>query len=246
MLILTSLAVVALLAPASSEELLLRIREARILAEEGTSSPSPSKMDEVRAALALPAVVEVGSDRIAMASEPLLDRLRGTGAGEFRQAIAHLDALEITVRETVNASRIDPERTRRALRRAYTGIQPRPPLIQMLKRGAAERLASLARWLLERLVQLRSPAVSWVVLLSALGVAVLLLRRLRFVPERVVRRGEEASRDEPDWGALVEDALARGDLPKAARAAYRALLATLARRGLVTDAPSLTAGECRR
>ena len=48
-----------------------------------------------------------------------------------------------------------------------------------------------------------------------------------------------------DWIARAEDAFRTGDLHGAVHAFYRGLLSSLSGRGLLIDAPGLTAGECR-
>ena len=48
-----------------------------------------------------------------------------------------------------------------------------------------------------------------------------------------------------DWRRTADEALAAGDLGAAVPALYHALLGTLDARGVVRDAPALTAGECR-
>jgi len=48
-----------------------------------------------------------------------------------------------------------------------------------------------------------------------------------------------------DWRRAADEALARGDQNEAVMALYHVLVHTLASRGVVREAPSLTAGECR-
>jgi hypothetical protein len=77
-----------------------------------------------------------------------------------------------------------------------------------------------------------------------LGIAVA-LRRLgvRAVPEAAVR---SEPRRRVDWRREAEAARARGDLAATLGWLYGGMVEALARRGMVEDWPSLTAGEVRR
>ena len=73
------------------------------------------------------------------------------------------------------------------------------------------------------------------------------LLRSRLVPDRAASSGAQGRRHDRsvDWAARADEALRAGDLHEAVRASYLALLAVLAGRGIVANAPALTAGEAR-
>jgi len=147
------------------------------------------------------------------------------------------------------AARPDPTQLRDALARSYRGVRDEP--------GLAERAMGILLNLLRALLDLVRRALTndgvsvgvtiaaWAIVGVLAFFAVMALRRLRLSPDRrarIVREREEIV----DWHARAEAALRAGDHREAVRALYRALLAALDRRGVVPDAPSMTAGRARR
>jgi hypothetical protein len=144
-----------------------------------------------------------------------------------------------------------PDRSRidGALSQAYEGLQPVSP-------SWADRILSevgqTLGWLVDHTLGAvaRSDAhslVGWTIVLAIVVGALLLTGRVR---RGVVAEARWTSADHGvalvDWGRLAEEALAAGDLSTAVPALYHVLLRTLDARGVVRDAPALTAGECRR
>ncbi len=202
-------------------------------------------MLRVRRALGLPVVVELQGWTVSVAPDPVLERLEGNAAGDFQQAVARLRALRRAVDAALAADPVDPDRVEVALDAAYSSaIQVRPGLVERIRRAISELTQGLAFRLLTFVGT--STVLAWAVLI-ALGVgAFWLLRRLRLVPERQLPRTHVSTPAElVDWRRRAEEAIRAGDLNEAIRALYRSLLATLSRRGLLVEAPGLTAGECR-
>lgn len=146
---------------------------------------------------------------------------------------------------------VDGARTEAALQSAYDGLSPQPGLWQTIKDALARALG----WVIdmfERFLTGPSGAGRVFAWAAAAALAVVLgwtgiwlLRRVGLVKE-TSSAGRAAQAPPVDWRAAAESALSRGDLVEATRALYRQLLATLARKGWITDRPGLTAGDCRR
>ena len=227
-----------------------RLDTARRLAEAGATRPSPERMEEVRRTLGLPLDVEVGGAVVVhVPPDDFLASRKGSRADDFRQAADHLAAMEDAAKAALAARAGSRDGTAAALRDAYQGINTRPGLLQRLRHDAW--VVVLGLWdRLQRLVR-RVPLPPGLLVLAAAALlactAWVVVRRLRYVvPERAGWGRGGRRNPAPDWHRIAEHALARGDLPAALRARYGALLAALATRGVVPDAPSLTAGECRR
>lgn len=208
-------------------------------------------MESVRRAAGLPARVTLGRGAVVVPADPVLARLEGVAASDFRTAAVRLKALEARAREAAAAAEGNPERLAGALARAYRGIDSGDPSWwERLQLAAARVVAEVVRLLLGLLSDSGAGRVAGWVAPAAIGAGLLLLAwrvaaRLGVVPERRLAGAPGEAEKAVDWRALAEEALARGDLREAVRATYRALLSDLAERGIVTDAPSLTAGECR-
>jgi hypothetical protein len=182
-----------------------------------------------------------------MVVDPLAG-LRGTSPAHFKRAADRLAALATSLEEAVARAMPDTHDLARALDDAYRGIaQPRPDLPGLVLQWVGEALG----WILQRISRALGAAgtpLAWlVVLLTAVAVAALTWRRGRLVPDRVLSSGAGARRGTGpvDWSGLADEAIRAGDLHEAVRALYLALLASLAGRGLLADAPTLTAGEAR-
>lgn len=228
------------------EELIGRLERAESAARAGLDQPSPARMGAVRQAVGLPLVVEV-EPPVVLAEDALLAGLRGDRPSDFREAIGRLAAYRRAAEAAAATELPDPAETRAALDRAFRGSIPGGPSAMDRIR---EALGNLLVSAIYGLVRFSGPGriLAWVIV-AALGAgALIFLVRLRPVPERSLPRPgglPDEARSARDWKRLAEEALARGDLPEAVRAFYHVLLATLAAQGIVTDAPALTAGECR-
>lgn len=229
----------------SPDELLDRLASAGSLAEDGVADPSRARMGEVRNALGLPVVVRLDGAETTIAPDPILDGLTGDDADDFRRAADRLGALRASLDRAMAAGPIDRGDVDAALASAYRGsLQVDPGLIERIRRAAA----GLIQNLLSRLFSFRGAGtlVAWAVLVGLGVLAFWLVRRLRLVPETTMDPAGTGSRaPRVDWIARAEEAFRAGDLHGAVHAFYRGLLSALSGRGLLIDAPGLTAGECR-
>jgi hypothetical protein len=229
------------------EEFAARLDVARDLADRGVDDPAPERMAAVRAELGLPVHVVVEGETVEIADDPLAG-LRGTSSADFERASERLAAVATSLEEAVARLALDRSTVAGALEDAFRGVaQPRPNPSEVVLRWIGEAIG----WVLHRIQQAISAAgslLAWLVVLLAAGaVAVLVWRRARLVPDRVVRSGAGAggAATAVDWSGRADDAIRVGDLREAVRALYLALLESLARRGLLADVPALTAGEAR-
>jgi hypothetical protein len=226
------------------EELSARLASAASLADAGVAAPSATRMDELRDAIGLPVVVRLDGWEATIGRDPVLDRLTGEDADDFRRAADRLGALRASLERAMAAGPIDRGGVEAALASAYRGsLQVDPGLIERIRRAAAELIQNL----IARLFSFRGAGtlVAWAVLVGLGVLALWLVRRLR-VPETAVGVPDTGSRaPRIDWIARAEEAFRAGDLHGAIHAFYRGLLSALSSRGLLIDAPGLTAGECR-
>jgi Domain of unknown function (DUF4129) len=223
-----------------------RLSLAADLAQQGTAEPSTSRMSELRETLALPVEVDVGGWLLSVPADPYLESLSGESGADFERAGAHVRALqdaldEAVAREVPAAADVD-----QALDRAYSGlVQDQPSLPELLLRAIGELVGAV----LYRLANFVGPTsiLAWAVLVGLAVAAIFLLRRARLVPDwsGPASTAPSAAADRIDWSARAEAAIRAGDLREAVRALYLVLLASLARGGLLAEAPALTAGEAR-
>jgi hypothetical protein len=230
----------------SAESFAHRVDLAIDLTELQDAAPSPARMELVRRALGLPVQVVVGEWAVLVPPDPFLERLSGETTADFQRAGAHLEAIRGALDAAVARDVPSPESVEESLDRAYRAvIQIRPSLLERIRRAVGEFLA----YLFYRLVNFAGPSslLAWAVVVGLVAAALLLLRRARLVPERVLPGGGRARavETEVDWRRRAQEALRAGDLPEAIRALYLVLISTLAGRGLLAHAPALTAGECR-
>lgn len=229
----------------SPEELFDRLEAALVLAEEGVADPSPDRMHDVEEAMGFPTVVRIEGADVAVPTDPVMTSLTGSSAGTFRRAADRLGALRDSLERATSAAPVDADVVESALTDAYRGVlQVDPGIIERIRRAITE----LIQGLLARLFSFQGAGtiVAWAILVGLGILAVSLIRRLRLVPEtsmEVAGGGTGAPR--VDWIARAEDAVRAGDLHLAVHAFYRGLLGALSGRGLLIDAPGLTAGECR-
>ncbi len=229
----------------SPAELRGRLASARSLAESAIATPSTAQMQEVQDTVGLPVVVRLGGVGTTIGPDPVLEELTGEDADDFRRAADRLEALGASLERAIAADPIDREGVETALASAYRGsLQVNPGFIERIRRAVAELIGNL----LSRLFSFQGAGtfVAWAVLVALVVLAVWLVRRLRFVPETIMDAKDPGSRaPRIDWIARAEDAFRAGDLHGAIHAFYRGLVSALSGRGLLIDAPALTAGECR-
>jgi hypothetical protein len=229
----------------SPEELLDRLEAAEVLAEDGVADPSPDRMRQVEEAIGLPTVVRIEGVDVAVPADPVMASLTGSRAGDFSRAADRLGALRDSLERATSAAPVDADGVEAALTDAYRGVlQVAPGIIERIRRAIGELIQSL----LARLFSFQGAGtiVAWAVLVGLGILAVWLIRRLRLVPETSMEvAGGGTGTPRVDWIARAEDAVRAGDLHLAVHAFYRGLLGTLSGRGLLIDAPGLTAGECR-
>jgi hypothetical protein len=224
---------------------LARLQQADSLAQQGFTTPTPALMDEVRATLDLPVQIILGGRTVLAPAEPLIQQLRGDLAAEFHQAHGRLTALITEARLALGSPPSTEAELRSALEDAYDGIRfERPSLLQRILSAISDTITRAVNGLFE-FSGLRT-ILEWLAVLALLAIAARVLLRGRLVPERRVRGArEQATPSARAWIERSDRALSTGDVGEAVRALYRALVAALAARGLTTDSPSLTAGECR-
>lgn len=223
---------------------LARIAAARALAVDAASHPSPEGMEQVRMRLDLPVEVSVRWGSVWVAPDAVLQSLRGVRTGEFRVAIEQLDALALAARDALAATPADPDGVAAALERAYVGVRADPTILERMTR----LLGAAFTWIVGRLGNVASVGgvIAWAALIGVLIGLMLLLRRLGLVPEiRTESPGAPRAPTPTDWVRLAEEAQRAGHLNNATRLYFRAVIARLALMGVVSDSPSVTAGEAQ-
>lgn len=228
------------------DEFLSRLDQAIDLAAAGSQDPAPARMTALRDTLGLPLTIEVHGVPVRLTADPALSQLRGETAGEFDEARAHLLQLREAAVRALEGEPADAELIQRAVARAFQGVsQQDVGILESIRRILVELLQNLLNGL--RGLPEPAPLLGWLIVAALVLGAVWLVARARLVPERSMgdRSRSMGQAIGPDWRALADDALRRGDLREAVSALYRSLLATLARRGVVMDPASVTAGECR-
>jgi Domain of unknown function (DUF4129) len=233
--------------PIGPDEYLDRLARADELAQLDGEAPSPERMDELRTSLGLPIEVEVGGWLVEVHDDPILDSLSGETDADFELAALRLAALAESLTDAVAAKPVSSDEVATALSQAYAGVvPPAPNLLETVLRVIREVIEAIVQRIGNVLASAGN-ALAWIVLIAIGIIAILTLFRARLVPDRVAPagRGSRAGAASVDWAARAEEALRAGDLHEAVRALYLSLLATLARRGIVADAPALTAGEAR-
>ena len=223
-----------------------RLDRALALADESAADPSTDRMEQIRDTVGLPAEVVVGEWTVLVPRDPILEALSGRSAGDFERAANRLRASQRAVADAQARAVPGREAVAEALDRAYRGVlQSSPSLVDRILRSAAELIAAVVYRLATAVGSVS--ILAWGVLLALVVAVLFLLRRARLVPDRLrpLPDGRRASAERVDWARRADDALRAGDLREAVRARYLSLVATLAGRGLLADAPALTAGEAR-
>lgn len=227
------------------DAVLERLAAGRDLAAEAGDDPSPERMDAVRERVGPATEAEVAGSPVRLAPREHLADLDGRRAAAFETAAARLGLVERELAAAADAPARERAEVQAALERAYAGIRAEPTALERLNRFVEDLLVGLLRAAGDAEGLTRLLLVAGLAGLVAL-LAVWLVRRLSLVPDRAVDTAGSWEQARVDWRARSEDALARGDLDTAVRAAYRALLAALDARGLLRDRPSLTAAGVRR
>ena len=244
----------AILAPAvaqsqiSAEDFLDRLQQAGQLADLNGETPTPQRMADVRAAIGLPVGVAVADWLVEIQRDPVLEGLSGSDAADFQLAAERLAALERAVGEVLAADPPSTGRMAAALAQAYRGVAvPQPDVFET----ALVIVRDVLQGILQRVGNLVAGAGGALALVALIvivvGAVAIFVVPSRLVPDRISGRhptGSGITRS-VDWAAKAEDALRAGDLHEGIRWLYLALLGVLAGRGIVRDAPALTAGEAR-
>jgi Domain of unknown function (DUF4129) len=222
-----------------------RLERAIDVTKLGSAVPSEAWMRKVREAVGLPVMVRFYGRVVTVPQDRFLEDLSGKEALDFDRAAVHLGWQYRQLQVGIDLGTPDVQGVGDALDQAYRQIvHIRPNLLERIRRGVADLIGAFVH----RLVVFAGPGslLAWAFLLALVASAVFLLRRVRLFPDRILIAPAAAHRAESiDWSHLAEEALRAGDLKRAVRALYMALVATMARRGLLVDAPALTAGECR-
>jgi Domain of unknown function (DUF4129) len=229
------------------EAFLESLRRAQEVAMLGGQDPSILRMAELRAALGLPVHVVLDDWSVEIRHDRLLDALSGATAEDFRLAGERLAALERSLTDAVARERASPDRLAAALDGAFRGVvPPRPDPLQVVLGALDDAFQSVMRRLGPVLAGAGS-VLAVIALFGVLAMVALFLMPSRLVPDRVARRtGLSGNAGQSvDWAARADEALRSGDRHEAVRALYLALLASLAGKGILDDAPALTAGEAR-
>lgn len=230
-----------------ADTLRARVGEAIEVARQSVAQPSAERMEALRAIIGLPASVTRGSWSIDVAADPVLEALDGTTAADFERATARLQVLERALDEALAREVPDPARIDAALAGAFRGIpQAQPGLWDQALLFVGSLIGSILARASTTLGSVGGLIAIFVVLAVAVAVLLFLGRQLRLVPDRRLPLGNDIRRAAPtDWMAKADEALHAGDVREAVRLMYLALVATLAQRGWLADAPALTAGEAR-
>ena len=198
----------------SPEELLGRLRTAGSVAMEGAEDPSPARMQAVQDALGLPVIVRIDGSDVSIPPDPVIARLSGDEAEDFRLAMERVEALRASLERAMAADPVDPEDVETALTEAYRGVvQVDPGIVERIRRAIAEAIQNV----LTRLFSFRGAGTvfAWAVLLG-LGVLVFwLIRRLRLVPETTMEAVRSGSgTDACRLGRSRRGGGSRGRLPR--------------------------------
>lgn len=231
----------------SPQEFLDRVDRATELARLDGAAPSPQRMADLREALGLPVEIVIGDWSGEIRRDPVLEGLSGEGADDFVRAGQRLAALGSALNDALSRERYPSASVAEALAGAYRGVvPPRPDPFATVLQFFDDVFQAIVRRVGSLLADAGS-ALAWVALIGIVVFAAWFVLRSRLVPDRVSRAGAEGRRaaSSVDWAARSEEALRAGDLHEAVRASYLALLVALAGRGIVANAPALTAGEAR-
>jgi hypothetical protein len=208
---------------------------------------SETTIAEALLPLGLPLQVEIPSvGSVTVTQETLIG---DPATLSLETVTARMSGALASARDVETATPPDAAALASALDQAYLGQTPvGPSLAQRVLLDIAQALG----WLFDHTVGAMAGSgigavIAWLLLVGLLVLAGIFVRRVRGVTVSEGRLRLPATFvSEMDWRRAADAAIAAGDIAEAVRALYHLLLATLAARGVVHDAPSLTAGECRR
>lgn len=229
------------------EEFLGRVDHATALAHLDGAPPSAERMTAIRTTLGLPVEIAFGGWTASLPRDPVIEPLRGTSVDDFERAEERLTSLARIAADTAARQPHTPSQVATALEAAYRGVvPPRPDPFTLVFQTFDEAIQAIMARIGEA-VGRAGDALAWLILIGILVLAGYALLRSDLVPDRRARSGRLTSGTDQavDWVGRGEAALRVGDLHEAVRAFYVALLVVLAARGIVADAPALTAGEAR-
>ena len=224
-----------------------RLERAQGLAHLDGAAPSTERMGSLRSTLGLPVEIVIGDWSTVIPRDPVLEGLSGTSGDDFERAAQRLASISRTLSAAVSRTPHQRADLDAALDAAYRGVVPPRPDPVMLVFQAVEDVIQAILQRIGDVVGRAGDALAWIVLIGIVVLAAIALLRSDLVPDRQSRTRGLASDGvhSVDWVARGEAALRAGDLHEAVRAFYVALLVVLAARGIVADAPALTAGEAR-
>jgi hypothetical protein len=222
---------------------------AAIAALQAPGAEPADAIADARSALGLPLVVAQADGSTALVTD---DALIGSVAdsGDLVAVSALTERLQAAADDAGRAGEAEaPDRAQvdAAIAAAYGGEVAGPSLWER----AMRRIGQALGWFLEHTLGALARSsfggvVGWLLVLAIAVAAVVLIQRVApgIVPDARMadRTGGVAI---VDWRQVADEALSRGDLNGAVHALYHVLVGTLAYRGVVREAPSLTAGECR-
>lgn len=235
--------------PVSPEAFAARL-DAAIAQLEQTPSESrtPDALQAAVASLGLPATVSMpdGEQRVVTEGSLFAGIDVDGGSAAWDAVTERLHAARDLAGAAASVSPRDDATVRAAVAAAYGGTDTEPGIVQRILR----RIRDAIGWLLDHTVGalMRSgPLGALLASLLLAGLVVLVAARVgrRVVPDQHGPEGAAGGGAPIDWAALAQRAIDAGDPDGAVRALYHLLLETLDRRGIVEEAPSLTAGECR-
>jgi len=229
------------------EAFLDRVDRARALARLDSDAPSTDRMATMRSTLGLPVEIVIEDWSTVIPPDPILEELSGTSSTDFERAEQRLASLSRTLSDTVARTPRQSGELAAALEAAYRGVvPPRPDPLTIVLQTFDDALQAILQRLGDA-VDRAGGALGWLILLGIILLAGIGLMSSGLVPDRQARTRALAGAGvhSVDWMARGEAALRAGDLHEAVRAFYVALLVALAARGVVADAPALTAGEAR-
>ena len=205
---------------------------------------------DARDAVGLPVIVALpdGSAVIVTDGSLIGSAADGSDAAALEATRARLELASVNAQRSLEADPPDRATVDAALGAAYGGLTLDSP--SWFERVLL-RVTQALGWFLDHTLGalLRSGAggiVGWLIVLGLVVAAIVVAQKVRVgvVPEARAPGGH-GDVVLVDWQRFADDALAAGDLNAAVPALYHVLVGTLATRGVVRDAPSLTAGECR-
>ena len=234
----------------SLDEYAARLRASLQSLEASDPAADPTQtIDTAIASLDLPVLVRLpDGSTVEVTRDGLLGDAGSQGNADALDRVTARVRIASEAAEAATTTTIDRAAIDASLAAAYDDFRPKEP--SWGSRILTYFLQGLG-WLFDRTLGAvaRSSGgalLGWVLIAGLLVTALVVLERVRretVTESRWTSTSGEAAH--VDWRKLADEALARGDLPEAVRARYHVLLSTLASRGVVRDAPSLTSGECR-